>query len=344
MNVVVLHDWVAPAARPDEADVLVQADLVSRALAALHHSHQCLAFPLDLDRIVRELRRAQPDAVVNLVESVEGSSRLSWLATALLEQLRLPFTGSGTEPMLTTSNKALAKCVLHSAGVATPPWLRPPTAPPMALPLPGRFMIKPVCEDASVGITDEAVVDLADEEALADAVRERSALCGCETFAEAFVDGREFNLSILASEDGPVVLPPAEIEFVGFAPGKPRIVGYAAKWDADSPEFNGTPRRFDFPAADAPLLDALVRMARACWDIFGLCGYARVDFRVDAAGRPYVLEVNANPCLSPDAGFMAAVRRAGLTPEDVVQRILDDARRSAAAPSLADASSRSGEA
>ena len=95
-------------------------------------------------------------------------------------------------------------------------------------------------------------------------------------------------------------------------PGKPRIVDYAAKWHAGSFEFCNTVRRFEFDAADRPLLARLEDVAKACWRLFGLRGYARVDFRVDAAGRPWVLEVNVNPCLSPDAGFAAAAARRGL--------------------------------
>ena len=86
-----------------------------------------------------------------------------------------------------------------------------------------------------------------------------------------------------------------------------------------------TVRRFDFPAQDGALLAELRRVAAQCWNAFGLRGYARVDFRVDAENRPFVLEVNANPCLSPDAGFAAAAARAGLSYLQVVERILCDA-------------------
>jgi D-alanine-D-alanine ligase len=117
-------------------------------------------------------------------------------------------------------------------------------------------------------------------------------------------------------------MPPAEMTFRGYPPGKPRIVDYAAKWHAQSFEFNNTVRRFDFPPEDAPLLGRLAEAAQACSRVFGLTGYARVDCRVDAEGRPFVLEVNVNPCLSPDAGFAAATVRAGLDMTAVVARIV----------------------
>jgi D-alanine-D-alanine ligase len=124
-------------------------------------------------------------------------------------------------------------------------------------------------------------------------------------------------------------LPPAEIEFINFATGKPRIVGHDAKWNESTMEYINTPRRFDFPLADRALLDELEALARRCWAAFDLHGYARVDFRVDNDGQPWILEVNANPCLSPDAGFAAALQQADLSFTDAVERIIADALRDA---------------
>ena len=73
------------------------------------------------------------------------------------------------------------------------------------------------------------------------------------------------------------------------------------------------------------LAERLHRVALDCWALFRLDGYARVDFRVDERGRPWVLEVNANPCLSPDAGFAAALAEAGIGYEAAVARLVDDA-------------------
>jgi D-alanine-D-alanine ligase len=113
----------------------------------------------------------------------------------------------------------------------------------------------------------------------------------------------------------------AEIHFVDYPADRPRIVDYEAKWLAGSFAFDHTPRHFIEDGADASLVAELRRLALECWRLFGMRGYARVDFRVDAAGRPWVLEVNANPCLSPDAGLMAVAERAGLTVTDVIAMI-----------------------
>jgi D-alanine-D-alanine ligase len=120
-------------------------------------------------------------------------------------------------------------------------------------------------------------------------------------------------------------LPPAEIDFSAFPDGKPRIVGHAAKWNASSFEYNTTERTFKFPASDEQLLRRLSELTLECWRLFGLSGYARVDFRCDANGQPWILEINPNPCLLPDAGFAAALEQAGIGYDSALQRILEDA-------------------
>ena len=102
---------------------------------------------------------------------------------------------------------------------------------------------------------------------------------------------------------------------------------YRAKWATDSFEYEHTRRSFDFSPPDEPLLRQLADIAKHCWDAFDLCGYARVDFRVDQAGQPWVLEVNANPCLSPDGGFVAAAEQSGLDYNGLIDRIIRDIPR-----------------
>jgi len=184
-----------------------------------------------------------------------------------------------------------------------------------------RWILKPVLEHASFGMDDEAVVNADDTATLAAKLSDREQQIGRPLFAEQFIEGREFNLSLLGGQ----VLPPAEIDFSSFPPDKPRIVNHQAKWDQDSFEYQQTPRSFDFTATDGQLLGQVSDLALKCWALFDLSGYARVDFRVDSSGQPWILEINANPCLSPDAGFAAAVAQAGFSYDDAIQRIIDDA-------------------
>jgi len=314
---------VPEGAPPDEADVLVQADAVAGALAGLGHAVATLDCDLDLARLQTELAARRPDTVFNLVEGLAGSGRLIHLVPAVLAALGIPFAGCTADAFAVTSHKVLAKRLLRGAALPTPDWLTAETADgPAAAAAPDRrWIIKSVWEDASLGLDDDAVVT-----APAAAVRARLAAragqAGAPWFAEEYIAGREFNIALLDGPDGPTVLPHAEMEFRDFPPGKPHIVGYAAKWHDETFEFSHTVRRFDLPPEDAPLLAELSRLSLACWRAFDLRGWARVDFRVDAAGRPWILEANVNPCLAPDAGFAAALDRAGIPFQDAVARML----------------------
>ena len=202
-----------------------------------------------------------------------------------------------------------------------PPYARPASGPRYSPP--DRWIVKSLWEHASFGLDDESLIYGSGETDLLEKLRARAETLGGSCFAEAYVDGREFNLSILEGRDGPRVLPSAEIVFSDFGEDRLPIVGYRAKWETASFEYRHTPRRFDFADADGPLLTRLRAVALHCWRLFELKGYARVDFRVDRMGSPWVLEINANPCLSPDAGFAAALAEAEIPFHRAVQRILD---------------------
>jgi D-alanine-D-alanine ligase len=317
-KVAILYGAVAADAGPDEQDVLVEVETVRQGLAALGYAPVAVPLTLDLEAARQRLMHLRPGFVFNLVESVEGQGRLIHLAPALLDSLGLPYSGARTDAAYVTSNKPLAKRLLAAAGIATPAWAAPGRQPDFA----GPYIVKSTWEHASIGLEDASVTN--DPARVASLLRKRQRRYGGEWFVEAYVEGREFNLSLLAGPRGVELLPPAEMCFVDYPPGKPRIVNYAAKWDAASFEFHATRRCFDFAPGDATLLGRLEETALACWRLFDLAGYARVDCRVDAAGRVQVLEVNINPCLSPDAGFAAAAARADLDRTAIVGRILGD--------------------
>jgi D-alanine-D-alanine ligase len=323
VRVTILHDPVSADARPDEADTLVQARVVGATLERLGHRAHLLPFSLDLEEVRRILGGSSTELVFNLVEAPGGTGRLIHLAPSLLDSMRIRYTGAPADAVYQTSNKLVAKRMLLQAGIPTPPWA---VAGGSAFGAAGQgaHIIKSVWEHASVGLDDGSIVHAEGPAGLSSAIVARTPRLGGEAFAERFVSGREFNLSLLSSPGGPEVLPPAEIEFIGYGQDRPRIVGYRAKWTEGSYEFANTPRRFEFPGTDERLLAELRRLALACWDLFGLRGYARVDFRVDEAGRPWVLEVNTNPCLSPDAGFAAAVQWAGIGLDRAIERIVQD--------------------
>jgi D-alanine-D-alanine ligase len=338
MIVAILHNAVDDRSSADDVDVLAQVEAISVALKSLGHEGRVLACSLNLSALKQQLADIKPDLTFNLVESLDGRGALIHLVPFLLETLRRPYTGAHAEATLLTSNKIMAKTKLRAAGLATPEWLGPYPATRSPLSVapdqPPRlssdqkektWIIKSVWEHASIGLDEEWLLKNATADAVLAEMPKRAEALGGACFAEEFIDGREFNLSLLTGPEGPVVLPPAEIRFEGYGPEKPRIVGYRAKWDADSYEYDHTPRLFDFTEEDRPLLQRLEKAALSAWRCFGLDGYARVDFRVDADSTPWILEVNTNPCLSPDAGFPAALERAGIPFTTAVARIIASA-------------------
>ena len=351
MKIAILHQAVPPGAREDERDVLDQAAAVRGALQGAGHETVTLPVSLDLEALTAALRREAPARVFNLVESLGGTDRLLPMVPALLEQLGIPCTGNPADALLVTTHKLLAKQRLRQGGLPTPDWIEAGAegelinaetqrrrgeegADSAALsPIPlraaetnGDWILKPVWEHASAGLAGDNLLRGVPR---AQAARRRAELAGDRAdawYAERFIEGREFNVALLGRTGAePEILPPAEILFVDFPPEKPRILDYEAKWNTASFAYTHTPRTFALPAADAPLAGRLRELARACWRLFGLGGAARVDFRVDATGRPWILEVNANPCLAPDAGFAAALREARIPYAQAILALVDAA-------------------
>jgi D-alanine-D-alanine ligase len=297
---------------------------VVAALRRLGHEVTPIACTLDLTQLRIQLDRLQPDVAFNRVESLGGSDALASAAAMLLEAMGLPYTGCPAESLVAAAGKISTKQRLIEAGLPTPEWVDADFTSSISIPSGNaRFIIKSVYEHASFEMDDTCVVGPATRERVAEEIRKRSASAGKPFFAERYIEGREFNLSLLGN--APDVLPPAEIDFSAFPTDKPRIVGFGAKWNDASFEFHNTPRRFDFAPTDSALIEQLKELAVKCWRLFGLRGYARVDFRVDEAGQPWILEINTNPCIAPTSGFAAALEQAGLSYDEGIQRIIQAA-------------------
>ena len=278
-----------------------------------HFDYQPHAFKALIDN-------EKPDCVFNLVESVSGTSRLIHVPPIYLEELRVPYTGSPAHAIELSNDKVLAKRILNLLNLPTPAWGLPKT---MERGKPGVWIVKAQHEHASFGMSQANVVEGSSAAIdLGHALEQEHKI---DWMIEAFVDGREFNVSMIQGRTGPRTLPIAEIMFENYTNGMHKIIDYKAKWDEQSFEYQNTNRRYDFAAADTQLLRALEEISMKVWTGFDLRGWARVDFRVDAAGNPFVVDVNANPDLSLDAGFMAAAQRAKIAPHEAIQMITDAA-------------------
>lgn len=317
-KVVILINALGANATPDELDVLNQARAVEEALHELGYESQRIFMDINLQLVSEELNKIQPKFVFNLVESLDSSGKLIWLAPTLLEHLKIPFTGCGSQAMYVSSNKTLTKSLLRQAKLPTPQWFEQINK--KYLKKEAKYIAKPVWEDASVGIDDTNVMP-GDIALISNFISRHNKY---HYFFEEYIEGREFNISILGGDMGPEVLPAAEIIFRNYPKGKARIIGYEAKWLEGSFEYENTVRTFGLEKTDPKLADRLNQLCRESWSLFGLTGYSRIDFRVDKSGRPWILEVNANPCLSADAGFYAAATQAGYSFTEVLKRICED--------------------
>jgi D-alanine-D-alanine ligase len=317
MKVLVLHSDVAPDAPPDELDTLDSAAAVSAALQSHGHHAPQAAFAPDMAFLKALLDTHKPDVVFNVVESVFGAGIYSSLAPAMLDRLGVPYTGATAAHFAATTDKPFGKNVLRVGGVVTPAWAVGPDwdgLDPEAL-----YIVKAADEDSSVGIDDASVVPGREVKARAEHCKRKF---GGRWFAEAYVDGREFNIAVMAGEGGPTVFPLAEMRFNDEWPdGKPKLVSFAAKWEEDTFDYGGSQRRFGCEAEEPELARQLIETTKAVWHLFSLRGYARVDYRVDANGKPWVLEINPNCCISTDAGFAAAAEQAGIPYDELINRV-----------------------
>jgi len=318
MRVLLLHSDVPTDAPPDEQDTLIAAEAAAAALTERGHSVVRAAFAPDPAVLDRALGDSRAELVFNLVVSVFGQGNLCGLAPALLEKRGTLFTGASAIAIDCCADKPFTKRILRAATLPTPDWAEPPRWDGLAEDQ--LYVVKAAAEDSSIGLDDASVVRGG------KAVRARAAE-GAERhggiwFAESYCSGREFNVALLETEDDLRVLPIAEIVFSDWRPDRPRLVGYAAKWDPQSFDCAATQRVFGVETEAPDLADRLAQLSQTVWHLFGLRGYARVDFRLDAAGAPMILEINPNPCLEPQAGFAAAALEGGIAYAELVDRIL----------------------
>ena len=313
----IIYNEPREGALADELDVLDQVAHIERHLIELGISvyRKCITekFMSEIALLANE----KPDFVFNLVESINNKGELIYFVPALLNLYSIPYSGNSLESIFLTTNKTICSNSMKKAGINNPGSYLPSQF--KSLKQGRKYIVKPIWEDGSLGITSESVFECKPgfEEKL-------KGLDDSHWFIEDFIDGREFNISILAGNDGPEVLPPAEIVFVNYDADRPRIIDFKAKWEIDSFEYINTVREFPGNKLNSKLAASLKEAALSCWHLFDLKGYVRVDIRTDINDNVFVIEINGNPCISPDGGFVAATREAGYAFTEVLQRIIND--------------------
>lgn len=326
MNILVVFNVIEKVERGKADDLFAEQEIIlvekdiERALQ--EYGHVTKAVPIR-DDLWSPLKAYDPNAwlIFNLCESIRNKTYLEPYIISVFEYLGFRYTGSDRRTLANCLNKARAKETLQAHGLPTArfqvftPWT-------IRRQLEFPLIVKPVSEDASIGITFNSVVQ--DERALRRQVRHIWELYHQPALVEEFIDGREFNVTILGNES-PRVLPLSEINFCHIPNPFQRIVSFRAKWVPTSPEYLNTPPAC--PADVSATLQARIEdVARRAYQAMGLRDYGRVDIRVQD-GTPYVLEVNPNADLSPDAGIARAARVAGMTYADLADEIVRLAAR-----------------
>jgi D-alanine-D-alanine ligase len=318
-TVVILFGKLSANPDADELDVMDEIEVVNETLQSLGYKTQELEFDLNLEKTKQELLKIKPSFVFNIVETIENSGELHYIAPALLESLKIPYSGVSSEHLVLTTNKVLTKEILRSNDINTAEWFNLKELE--KLDIQKRYILKPLKEDGSLGI-DEGSVFYASDAGYIEKIKN---IANDSFFIEEYIDGREFNVSVLGGKSGPEVLPIAEMEFHNFPDGKPKVMGFVAKWKEDSFEYNNTSRTFDIEFVKPGFKDEIEDLCKKCWHAFNSKGYIRIDIRLSKENIPYVIEINGNPCISPGSGFYNAAKQAGYKFEDVMNRIIFDA-------------------
>jgi D-alanine-D-alanine ligase len=313
-RIAVLYNIDYEDGRPDTDPAWAaraEVGLVAEAIGAALRDAGCDAQLVPVDGDLADLRARlvdlDPDCAFNLCESLAGDARLESAVPLLLELVGLPFTGSPPEVLSFGLRKDRVKQRLQAAGISTPDG-RVLTRADEACDLPFPLIVKPVREDGSVGIWRTSVVH--DEAQRVAAVAAVVGTLRQPCLVEQFIDGREFNVALLGHPT-PRVLPLSEIDFAGLPAGAPHIVSYDAKWASGSEDDLGTVPVLH-PALPSAIAARVRRVATDAFRAVGVRDYGRVDVRLAAGGIPYVVDVNPNCDLSPNAGMARAAGAFGI--------------------------------
>ncbi len=293
-----------------------QVNAVQESIDKIGYDYKIFALKDDIETIIRELKLFEPDTVINLCEGAFGDSHMEMYVPSLLELLRIPYTGSPPLSLGLCQNKGLAKDIMTANDIKTPKYCVLNDFKDWRDDLDYPLFVKPLMEDASLGISKESYVK--NEDALKKRVRYITHTYNQPALVEEYVCGRELNVAILGDRN-PKVLPISEIMF-GFN-GEPKIVDYKAKWLTESDEYKMTQPMC--PAILEPSIKNRVEsIALNSYAVLHCRDYARVDIRLDVE-TPYVIEVNPNPDISPDTGFVRSLKAADISYEEFVETIIN---------------------
>jgi D-alanine-D-alanine ligase len=297
---------------------------VARALMQNDHEVFLVGIVDDVRPLVDSLAAFQPALVFNCCEGFRGSTQYEYAVAAVLEMHGWRHTGSTPTGLLVARNKSMSKKILKHHGIRVPefatfhpgdPFLRPST---LRFPL----IVKPLLEDASVGISQASVVS--DDGSLAGRVTFIHDKFQQAAIAEELVEGRELYVGLVGN-DKLEMLPVVELHFGKVPKAERRIVTYKAKWDDEYRERHAI--RSGFARLSEAVRAKLREVCDTAFHALWLQDYGRLDLRLTHDHEVYVLEANPNPFIAAGHELANAAEKAGMNYRAFIQRIVDEALR-----------------
>ncbi|HRZ87702.1 MAG TPA: ATP-grasp domain-containing protein [bacterium] len=323
LRIAVLHDSRPPAkaSEPGAEPVIYVEDEVAEALAALGHEPKRVAVNHNLKALIDTIQEFKPGLIFNLTESFMGDNTMEAHIVALLDMLRIPYTGSNPSSLIINNDKGIQKKLLAYHGIMTPEFAIFPVGRSAPVPDTLRFplIVKPMKEDASIGIHECSIVKNAD--ALVERVKFVHANRGQPALVEEYIEGREFYVSIVGNEK-PVAFPIVELDLSGLPDSKPKIASFRVKWNEAYRDKMGI--RSVFPTdLKNEVRDKINKVCLSAYKILGVQNYGRIDIRLSPENDVYVLEANPNPYISDGEDFANAAEQAGMNYPALIGRIVE---------------------
>ena len=320
-----MHDYMVPPTDVSQLDLATvewktEFDVTS-TLNDMGHDVLQLGVKDDLGIIRQAVDDFKPQIAFNLMEAFHEVGAFDMNVVSYLELLRLPYTGCNPRGMVLSRDKALSKQLMAYHRIPVPDFavFRRGLAVKRPRRLEFPLIVKSLTQEASIGIAQASVVD--DDAKLKERVSFVHKSIGTDAIAERFIDGRELYVGVLGNERLQV-FPVWEMQFGQMPEGVHRIATDRVKWSLKYQKKHGIETSAATGLPDG-LLESVQRVAKRVYRTLNLSGYARMDLRMDAEGKFYVLEANANPQLAFGEDFAESAERAGLKYEELLQRILN---------------------
>ena len=296
---------------------------VARALLAAGHDVLMIGIGDDVAPLLTKLAAFQPKLVFNGCEGFRKNARHEYAIAALLDMYGYRYTGSSPTALLVARNKSLTKKILAYHGIRVPAFAEFHEGDKLVRPSELRFplIVKPLLEDASIGIAQASVVE--DDVSLGQRVDFIHAKYHQAAIVEELVEGREVYVGLIGN-DALEVLPLTEMTFGEPEIGEHRIATYKAKWDE---EYRKKKKIRNVFAKGVPeeLTRRIGEICSTAFHALWLQDYGRVDVRLAHDNEVYVLEVNPNPFIAAEHELAEAAEKSGLKYNAFIQRIVDEA-------------------